>query len=442
MKFTTIIKSLALAIILVSSFVFVACTPAQQQILEGVLKNIDSVNGTITITDNNGQTHVINIQSGSQVQTQSGNSSIEALEPGTTVKIELQSGNVTRKVEADLARVQGAISQVNAATNEITITPTKGGQTVTVSITSDTKIKLSNGNTGSFSNLTTGARVDVRYSTDTKAAFMVNVGQTETSELEGTVTGISGNSITIEASKKRSLTLTTDNSTVIQVGGSTGTIADLQNGTRVHAKFDPFTNIAATIQVQGPGQEQGQGQENRTANRTVPTVLNNFTAHLSGGEEVPPVNTRGQGEAIFQLSDNGTVLSFRLNVANTDNIQMAHIHIGAKGQSGPIAAWLYPSAPPAVTIPGRFDGTLASGNITAANLIGPLQGQPLSALIDQIKSGNAYVNVHTSQHPDGEIRGQISQGEGNSASIPGQGNSEQGNSAGKPGERNKGGEDK
>jgi hypothetical protein len=56
---------------------------------------------------------------------------------------------------------------------------------------------------------------------------------------------------------------------------------------------------------------------------------------------------------------------------------------------------------------GRFDGMLADGKITAVNLTGALQGQPLSVLIDKIKAGEAYVNVHTAQNPGGEIRGQL-----------------------------------
>jgi hypothetical protein len=41
-------------------------------------------------------------------------------------------------------------------------------------------------------------------------------------------------------------------------------------------------------------------------------------------------------------------------------------------------------------------------------LIGPLAGQPFSALLNQMQAGNTYVNVHTVQNPAGEIRGQIS----------------------------------
>jgi hypothetical protein len=50
---------------------------------------------------------------------------------------------------------------------------------------------------------------------------------------------------------------------------------------------------------------------------------------------------------------------------------------------------------------------LAEGDITAANLTGSLTGLDLQDLIDEINAGNIYVNVHTSQNPPGEIRGDI-----------------------------------
>jgi CHRD domain len=56
---------------------------------------------------------------------------------------------------------------------------------------------------------------------------------------------------------------------------------------------------------------------------------------------------------------------------------------------------------------GKFSGVLRWGTLTAADLVGPLQGKSISDLVDQIKAGNAYVNVHTEKYPAGEIRGQI-----------------------------------
>ena len=133
----------------------------------------------------------------------------------------------------------------------------------------------------------------------------------------------------------------------------------------------------------------------------------NFRAHLSGDEEVPPADTRAQGQAIFQLSADGTELSFKLIVANIENVTMAHIHQGARGVNGPVVAWLYPDGPPPQLIAGRFNGVLAEGALGEAALVGPLAGEPFEALVELIRDGEAYVNVHTQQFPAGEVRGQI-----------------------------------
>lgn len=138
----------------------------------------------------------------------------------------------------------------------------------------------------------------------------------------------------------------------------------------------------------------------------------NFTAPLSGDQEVPPVATGATGLAKFQLSKDGTALSYKLIVANIEDVLMAHIHLAEAGQNGSVVAWLYPSAPPPALLPGRTNGVLAEGVIAEANLTGPLAGQPLSALIEAMGNGGAYVNVHTSANPGGEVRGQIVHGNG------------------------------
>ena len=132
-----------------------------------------------------------------------------------------------------------------------------------------------------------------------------------------------------------------------------------------------------------------------------------FVATLSGAEEVPPVETRARGQAWFQLSPDGTELAYRLIVANIENVTMAHIHLAPAGANGPVVAWLYPSGSPARLIPGRFQGVLAEGTITAVDLVGLLANQTLDELVEEFTASNAYVNVHTSQFPGGEVRGQI-----------------------------------
>lgn len=137
------------------------------------------------------------------------------------------------------------------------------------------------------------------------------------------------------------------------------------------------------------------------------SAARNFGAHLSGDQSVPAVDTKATGQAIFQLSQDGNRLSYKLIVANIENVTMAHIHLAPAGQPGPVVVWLYPAGPPAKLIPGRTNGILMEGELTGYSLVGALKGMPLAALIELINEGNAYVNVHTTQNPGGEIRGQI-----------------------------------
>jgi len=141
----------------------------------------------------------------------------------------------------------------------------------------------------------------------------------------------------------------------------------------------------------------------------------NFVAHLSGKEwisRVDPavtytINTLAQGQVIFHLSKDGTELSYKVIVANIENVTMAHIHLDTGVALGPIVVWLYPKNPPPQLIPGRTDGILAQGTITSADLVGPLSGKSLNDLLAEIENGHAYVVLHTSQHPPGEIRGWV-----------------------------------
>lgn len=140
----------------------------------------------------------------------------------------------------------------------------------------------------------------------------------------------------------------------------------------------------------------------------------NFSVHLDGAGEVPPRDTAGQGQAIFHLSQDGLSLDYKLIVANIENVNAAHIHLGAAGVNGPVVVGLFSGAAGS----GRTDGVLAEGTITAASLSGPMAGKTMADLIAAMESGNTYVNVHTNDgvaptntgpgdFPGGEIRGQI-----------------------------------
>ena len=137
------------------------------------------------------------------------------------------------------------------------------------------------------------------------------------------------------------------------------------------------------------------------------------STHLKGEHETPPHDTLAQGQSVMTVSTDGQI-SFKLMASNIDNVVASHIHVGPIGSPGPIVVSLYSTAAGG----GRHNGILAEGEFGAANLVGPLAGQPLSALLAQMDAGNTYVNVHTNDgvaptntgpgdFASGEIRGQI-----------------------------------
>jgi Cu/Zn superoxide dismutase len=140
-----------------------------------------------------------------------------------------------------------------------------------------------------------------------------------------------------------------------------------------------------------------------------------FSARLTGDKEVPPVDTDATGRIRLTANSQQDALDYQLSVSNLNGVATgAHIHRGSAGTNGPIVANL--------NIRGTFAGASASasagggsamtststgGTITSADLKGPLAGKQVSDLIKLMEDGKAYVNVHTRQHTNGEIRGQL-----------------------------------
>ncbi|MDQ6863343.1 MAG: CHRD domain-containing protein [Thermoproteota archaeon] len=133
-----------------------------------------------------------------------------------------------------------------------------------------------------------------------------------------------------------------------------------------------------------------------------------FTAKLSGTNEVPPITSKSSGIATFELNAAGTQMKYTLNVTNIDSVLAAHIHMGKSTENGPVVVNLF--IPSKAT--GKVNGTLVQSSINSTSplLLGPMVGKHMTDLIYLLKTGQAYVNVHTSQNPPGEVRGQILSG--------------------------------
>jgi hypothetical protein len=129
-----------------------------------------------------------------------------------------------------------------------------------------------------------------------------------------------------------------------------------------------------------------------------------YDATLGGQNEVPPVETSATGEAEFTIPANDTI-KYRINVTGIMNASAAHIHMAKEGENGEIVADLLNT--PTSKDKDTAYGMIFRGNLSDSSLKGAMQGKTLDDLAAAMDSGDTYVNVHTAENPDGEIRGQI-----------------------------------
>lgn len=133
-----------------------------------------------------------------------------------------------------------------------------------------------------------------------------------------------------------------------------------------------------------------------------------YTANLSGTNEVPPTSSTAAGTANYVLSGNDLTLDLSF-AGLTSPAQAGHIHCCAPvGVNASVAVPFagFPSVTSG-TYDHIFDLSLAS-TYTAAFLSNYASTAAAeAALIAAFNSGNSYTNLHTTEFPNGEIRGQI-----------------------------------
>jgi hypothetical protein len=128
-----------------------------------------------------------------------------------------------------------------------------------------------------------------------------------------------------------------------------------------------------------------------------------MAATLTGGEEVPAVLTGAVGTASISVDVPGAELSVTLSLFNLPTGTTAgHIHAGPRGVSGPVI--LDFPIPRGVTGDLPLVFRLGAAAFRARPEVGILT---MADAIQTIVGGGAYVNVHTTQFPAGEIRGQL-----------------------------------
>lgn len=129
----------------------------------------------------------------------------------------------------------------------------------------------------------------------------------------------------------------------------------------------------------------------------------NFHAHLNGAGNVPATDTVAQGQALFKFDPVAGTMYYKIMAANIKDVFASHIHCAPAGVNGPVGVTLLFLGEP-VSSP---DGFLVEGTISEPDPGNQCSWTSLADVENAIRSGNAYVNLHTSVFHSGEIRGQI-----------------------------------
>ena len=144
--------------------------------------------------------------------------------------------------------------------------------------------------------------------------------------------------------------------------------------------------IATTLSIINIGSNFASAQE-----------VQKFVALLTPKEVVPPTNSLATGIAEFTVI--GDTIRYTVNASDIQGVTSAHIHMGTKGNNGLDLATLFSNNPP------KDDQVAVSGELTKESGI----FEYVTDLTTPMMDGDLYVDIHTTQNPEGELRGQIAQ---------------------------------
>ena len=127
------------------------------------------------------------------------------------------------------------------------------------------------------------------------------------------------------------------------------------------------------------------------------------SATLGGGDETPILLSGAAGTAEVAIDTTAKEFAVTLRIFNIPTTTTAgHIHVGSKGIAGPVVI----DFPAIAGRLGDFVTTFRVGE-AAFRANAAIGINSIDDVIQAVANGNAYVNIHTTTFPGGEIRGQL-----------------------------------
>jgi hypothetical protein len=163
----------------------------------------------------------------------------------------------------------------------------------------------------------------------------------------------------------------------------------------------------------------------------VRTYLSGFNeVHFVAGDPtatpiMPPalrgaVSTPASGTFVAEIDEENKEIHYKLSYKGLKGtVTQAHIHFGQRHTTGGIVVWLCqtegtpapevardPKITPFCPAEGTVEGTITPAQVLAQTAQG-IAAEEFDELVDAIRAGATYANVHSTLFPPGEIRGQI-----------------------------------
>lgn len=133
-----------------------------------------------------------------------------------------------------------------------------------------------------------------------------------------------------------------------------------------------------------------------------------FTALATGAQEIPENDSTATAKVTAKFDKGFTKVEVQISIEGIFSILAAHFHCNRAGANGPVAFGILSPGPLTQILPGKTTFTL-----TNANAVGDCTSvidrpvNNIAALAQAMNDGLVYFNLHTANHPGGEVRGQM-----------------------------------
>ncbi len=229
---------------------FVGCAETTLAQIEGVLQNVDSVSGEVTVKLKDGGTVTFNLKDVNveMLRKAVGNASLEA---GSQIVLETGKDKKVKTIKARHAEVEGVIKSVDKDRKTVTFISQKQGD-ITLEVTETTRIEVEDDKAVSFASLREGQEIEAKYDVETNKALKLEIKvEKAKAELEGTITAINkgANTVIIRAKNGVETTYKVIASTKLKLD-RVRTFDGLKTDMRVKAKVNRANNELIELELE------------------------------------------------------------------------------------------------------------------------------------------------------------------------------------------------